>query len=229
MKRRATIVGFFALAMIFAGTTALACGGDDDKEAAAPASPTAGAQTGDGAGASSGQLIGVRANAPPRPTPTATPVGFVAPTRVPAPEAKVVPLFMYVDTVTAGPGESKYNVDATLYCVRNSAFQRGMHIVWRMNVVDTSTGKILQTSDVKEAVLKLPHGETRNFGYGAHGGTTIDYYFWTAAWDVPPDYPLGLIDFEVVVTTNDGKTGTFKQLPVSNPASGIESRLQIIG
>ncbi|MBI4188707.1 MAG: hypothetical protein HY529_05835 [Chloroflexi bacterium] len=137
-------------------------------------------------------------------------------------------LFFYVDTVTAGPGESKYNVDASRYCVIDSTFKRGMHIVWRMKVVDTATGKILQGTDVKSAVLKLPNGETKSFNFGRHGANVDSPWFWTAAWDAPMDYPLGVLDFAIEATTNDGKTGTFKQIPVSAPERGIESRLTII-
>ncbi|MBI4187493.1 MAG: hypothetical protein HY530_08340 [Chloroflexi bacterium] len=168
-------------------------------------------------------------NAPPRqPAPPPTPGAPPPPPPPTPPPAKTVPLFFYVDTVTAGPGESKYNVDASRYCVINGVFKRGMHIVWRMEVVDTTTSKVLQKTDVSSAVLKLPHGETKNFNFGRHGATEDAPWFWTAAWDAPPDYPLGVLDFTIEVTTNDGKTGTFKQIPVSLPARGIESRLTII-
>ena len=167
-------------------------------------------------------------NAPPRaPAPPPQPGTTPPPPPVP-PAPKTVPLFFYVDTVTAGPGESKYNVDASRYCQISGTFKRGMHIVWRMEVVETSTGKVLQATDVKSAALKLPNGETKNFNYGRHGATADAPWFWTTAWDVTPDYPLGTLDFTVEVTTNDGKMGTFKQIPVSAPERGIESRLTIV-
>ena len=174
------------------------------------------------------KLLSVTPNAPPRqPAPPPKP-GDPPPRPKPTPPpAEIVSLFFYVDTVTAGPGESKYNVDASRYCAITSVFKRGMHIVWRMEVVDTATGKVLQATDVKSAALKLPT-ETKNFNYGRHGALDTSPWFWTAAWDVPPDYPLGLLDFIVEVTTNDGKTDTFKQIPVSAPERGIESRLSIV-
>ncbi|MBI4284027.1 MAG: hypothetical protein HY663_06115 [Chloroflexi bacterium] len=174
------------------------------------------------------KLLSVIPNAPPRqPAPPPKPGDPPPPPKPTPPAAKVVPLFFYVDTVTAGPGESKYNVDASRYCQINSAFKRGMHIVWRMEVVDTSNGTVLQAKDVKSAVLKLPT-ETKNFNFGRHGANVDSPWFWTAAWDVPPDYPLGVLDFSIEVTTNDGKAGTFKQIPVSAPERGIESRLTIV-
>lgn len=180
------------------------------------------------AAANQNNVLSVRPNAPPRqPAPAPVP-GTPTPSKPTPPPATVVPLFFYVDTVTAGPGESKYNVDASRYCVISSTFKRGMHLVWRMEVVETSSGKVLQATDVKSAVLKLPHGETKNFNFGRHGATETSPWFWTAAWDAPPDYPLGVLDFSIEVTTNDGKSGTFKQIPVSAPERGIESRLTIV-
>ncbi|MDP2719418.1 MAG: hypothetical protein Q8P44_06280 [Dehalococcoidia bacterium] len=173
-------------------------------------------------------LLSTVPNAPPRaPRPTPKPGDPPPPPPPTPPPVTMVPVFFYVDTVTAGAGESKYNVDASRYCQINSSFKRGMHIVWRMKAVDTSNGLILQAADVASATLKLPHGEDIKFGFGRHG-TTDDVWFWTAAWDVPPDYPLGALPFTVTLTTKDGKTGTFKQIPVSAPERGIESRLNIV-
>jgi hypothetical protein len=144
-------------------------------------------------------------------------------------------LFLDVNTVTAGPAESKYNVDADKYCVLSSTFKRGMHIVWLMEAFDASTGKELQPDDVKEAVLKLPHGETTSFRYGRHGSTADAPWFWSAAWDVPPDYPLGVLDYEVSVTSSADKRATFKpwgaHIPERNIGTGthfLTNRLTII-
>jgi len=152
-------------------------------------------------------------NAPPRATPTPLPPG-ATPAPKPQPPEMTKPIGFYVDTVTAGLGESQFKVDANLTCVRLSAFKRGMHVVWRMHMVDTSTGKVIQTTDVDRAVLKLPNGETRNFAYGRHGATD-DTWIWTTAWDVPMDYPLGNVDYTIEVATKSGKTGTFKEIPVN--------------
>ena len=59
-------------------------------------------------------VLSVIPNAPPRQPPPAPKPGDPPPPPKPTPPpAKVVPLFFYVDTVTAGKGESKYNVDAS--------------------------------------------------------------------------------------------------------------------
>jgi hypothetical protein len=173
-------------------------------------------------------LLSAVPNAPPRPPRPAPKPGDPPPPPPPTPPThEVVPLYFYVDTVTAGGGESQYNVDASRYCAITSTFKRGMHIVWRMEAVDTSTGMILQAADVKSAVLNLP-GETKDFHFGRHGASDDAPWFWTAAWDVPPDFPLGILDFNVVVTTNDGKTGTFRQIPVNMLERNIISSLNIV-
>ncbi len=174
-------------------------------------------------------ILGGVPNAPPRATPVPPPAGATPPPAPKPPAPMVVPLYAYIDTVTAGPGESKFNVDANLSCVKTSLFSRGMHIVWRMEVVDTTSGKVLQGADVKDATLKLPHGEEFKFRFARHGATEEAPWFWTAVWDVPMDYPLGVIDYSVVIGTQDGKSITVKDpLIVSLPARGIETRLTIV-
>lgn len=157
--------------------------------------------------------------------PRATPVPL-APGATPAPPphppaARTVPIAFYVDTVTAAAGESKYNVDASLGCVRTGVFKRGQRIVWRMEITDISTGKVLQASDVDRAVLKLANGETLNLAFGRHGATVDSPWFWAVGWDIPPDFPLGNLDYSIEVATKDGKTGTFKELTLLS--SAVES------
>jgi len=168
-------------------------------------------------------------NATPRPTATPLPPGVTpAPTPTP-PAAKVVPLAFYVDTVTSGGGESKYNVNASLSCMRTGVFKRGQAITFRMEVTDTSSGKVLQAADVDTAVLKLPNGENLNFRYGRHGATATAPWFWAVRWDIPADYPLGYINYTIDVTTKSGKSGTFKEMVLESATlPGTTSGLMVI-
>ncbi len=162
-------------------------------------------------------VLGAYGNAPtrePRPTATPVPAGVTPPpppTPIPAPDV-TVPFFAYIDTVTAGPGESEYNVDPTLSCVKSGLFARGQHIVWRMEAVQTSTGKILTDRDAT-AVLKLPNGEEIKMRYGRHGNPAVEgaiaSWFWTGAWTAPLDYPLGTLEYQIVLTTSSGESATF--------------------
>jgi len=175
-------------------------------------------------------LLSIIPNAPPRPTPTPLPPGAQPPPQPAPPAPKTVSLYAHIDTVTAGAGESKYNVDASLSCVKSSLFSRGMHIVWRMELVDVAGGgKILQAADVDKAVLKLPHGEEVNFRFGRHGATEDAPWFWTAAWDVPMDYPLGVLDYKVEVTLKGGRSVTVTDpLVVSAPERRMDTRPIIV-
>ncbi|MDO8690275.1 MAG: hypothetical protein Q7R39_09770 [Dehalococcoidia bacterium] len=152
-------------------------------------------------------------NAPPRATPAPLPPG-ATPAPKPVPPEMTKAIGFYVDTVTSGLGESQFKVDPNLTCVRLSAFKRGMHVVWRMQIVDTSNGKVIKGDDTERATLKFANGETRNFAYGKHGATD-DTWQWTTAWDVPMDYPLGTVDYTIEVATKSGKTGAFKEIPVT--------------
>ncbi len=155
-------------------------------------------------------ILGAIPNAPPRATPTATPAGFVAPPPPKQVDPEVKSLMLDVRTVTSGKGESKYNVDADKTCVLSQVFKRGMHMVWLMEAYDGANGKELQANDVKAAVVKLPNGQTAAFRYGRHGATDDSPWFWSASWDVPPDFPVGNLEYEVSVTTNSDKTGSYK-------------------
>ncbi len=120
-----------------------------------------------------------------------------------------VPVVVDVDTVTSGPGEGL--IDAEKFCVQQNVFQRGMHVVFRMDAQDTVTGEALGDAEVSEAVARLATGEELPFSYGKHGEGDDAPFFWTTAWDVPEDYPLGTVDYEITVTTVDGDTVTWQQ------------------
>ena len=169
--------------------------------AAATAAPTAAAA----APAAGNVILAKVPNAPPRATPSPRPAGVTAPPAPTPPPAKIVPIYAQWDTVTAGAGESKYNVDANLTCVKSSVFSRGMHIVWRVEFVDTATGKVLQATDMRTAVLKVGTEEI-TMRYGRHGALDTSPWFWTGAWDVPPTHPLGILSWSFNVTTTGGKT-----------------------
>lgn len=157
-------------------------------------------------------LYGAIHNAPARVTATPLPAGTTAtpapPAATPPPAAKQQIIF-YVDTVTAGAGESPFNVDATLGCMKTGIFSRGMHIVWRLTAFD-NTGTELQPATIERLVLKTPTGDPATFRYGNHGGN----WFWTATYNVPMDFPLGVLDWSVEAKTKSGLTGTYKEWPI---------------
>ena len=178
-------------------------------------------------------VLSVSRNVPPRATATPVPAGFVPPpaaTAVPPPPAKFVALAFYVDTLVSGRQESPYAVDSNQPCSMSNFFVRGQRAVWRMEVVDTSTGKVLQTADVTRAVVKLPNGEEKVLRYGRHASPVQDNWYWLTTWDIPLDYPLGVVDFTIEVVTTSGKSGTWKQIQYYDPVrdGGREPRMSVV-
>lgn len=165
----------------------------------------------------------------PRPTPTPLPAGVEPPPRPssPAEYDEPVPFFFYVETLATG-SVSKFGIASFPSCVPNSIFKRGSKLVWRFEVLDTSTGKRLTDKSEAEVKVVLPHGDelTARFSQRAGGRVPGAPWMWAAAWDIPPDYPLGALDYTIVVTTKDGRTGTFKQPALVSETT--DSRVQII-
>ena len=209
-----TVVGGLSLALLSACST---------KSAATPTAAPASALEWPAAGRKGTKpILGAITNAVARATPAPLAAGVTAtpapPAATPLPAAKQQIVF-YVDTVTAGAGESPFNVDATLGCAKTGVFSRGMHIVWRLAAFD-NTGTELQPATVDSLVLKLPEGKEAAFRYGNHGGS----WFWTATYDVPMNFPLGTLDWSVEAKTKSGLTGTYKEWAIFT-APGAERLL----
>ena len=156
-------------------------------------------------------ILGAIRNAVPRATPAPLPAGATATPAAPRPTPgapRTEQIIFYVDTITAGAGESPFNVDATIGCARTSMFSRGMHVVWRLTAFD-NTGTELQPATIDSLVLKVG-GKDAAFRYGRHGAD----WFWTATYDIPMDAPLGTLDWSVEAKTKAGATATYKELAV---------------
>ena len=102
-------------------------------------------------------------------------------------------VFLYVDTITGGGTPAP-----AAGCAQTNLFQPGQVVVFRMDGVNAAAGGIDLTADtVLNAYVKVP-GLTRiPMVYGTHGKAS----YWTAAWTVGANYPIGIVDFWVHVTT----------------------------
>ncbi|MBM2826180.1 MAG: hypothetical protein HW403_244 [Dehalococcoidia bacterium] len=177
-------------------------------------------------------LIGAKAVPTPTPAPTATPLppGATppAPPARPAYLAERVSFTYHVETL-ATTRPSKYGMAATVNCLNTNVFKRGQRIVYRFEVFDTSTGKRVTDVEAASVKVKLPHGEEVTNRFSARGGSGP--WMWNSTWDIPLDYPLGGLDYEIIVTTKDGRTSTWKQPALvraaTASAAGVDSRLQI--
>lgn len=180
------------------------------------------------AGASSAPelILGVKKEAPPpppaaggpRPTFT-TPASYYEP---------VGPFFFYVETLTS-TGPSKYGFTPTQPCIQSGVFKRGMRMVVRFEILDTSTGKRVTDKDGANIKLILPHGEEIPGRWTIRGSAAAmpdSAWMWDTSWDIPPDYPIGSLDYRITIAAKDGRTATFT--PPIQKAKTADTRVRII-
>lgn len=153
------------------------------------------------------------AEGPPQPPPLPDSPG----TPNPWPGAKAQGIFFYVETVTASPGESIYGKAAPQRCTQTNFFTRGERAVFHISAVDTHNGNILLPADVKYAYIQIPGMNNIRVSYVVHGKDPTSPWTWTARWDIPPDYPLGVVPFKLVMKLKDwtkNKVAVFTQIPI---------------
>ena len=147
---------------------------------------------------------------PPIPTPPGTPNPW---------PGKKFDVFFYVETLTASPGESIFGKAAPQRCTQTNFFARGERAVWHISAVNARKGTIITNENVKYAYLKIPGMKNIGVTYTPHGRDPATApWTWTARWDIPLDYPLGVVPFELVMKLKNwpkGKVATFKQIPIS--------------
>ncbi len=172
-----------------------------------------------------GLILGVKKEAPPPPPasaarpPQTTPASYYEP---------VGPFFFYVETLT-GNGPSKYGFTPTVSCIQSGVFKRGMRLVVRFEVLDTSTGKRVTDKDGATIKMILPHGEEVNARWTIRGSAVAlpdSAWMWDTTWDIPPDYPVGSLDYRITVTTKDGRTATFIPPMMKTPTA--DTRVRVI-
>lgn len=171
-------------------------------------------------------LLGAQKVAPPPPpskppprSPHTTPASYYEP---------VGPFFFYVETLTS-LNPSRYGILATLPCVQSGVFKRGMRLVFRYEILDTSTGKRVTDKDGATTKVRLQHGEELTARWAIRGSTAAlpdSAWMWDVAWDIPPDYPVGSLDYSITVSTQDGRSGTF--VPPIQKTPTIDSRIRIV-
>ena len=128
-------------------------------------------------------------------------------------------IFFYVETLTASPGESIYGGAAPTVCTQTNFFARRERAVWHIGAVNARTGKYVLPKDVKYAYLKIPGVKNIGVTFVPHGRDPATApWTWTARWDIPPDYPLGVVPFVLVMKLKawpKNKVATFTQMPLA--------------
>jgi hypothetical protein len=145
-------------------------------------------------------------------------------TTAPPVQGNKLAVVVSADTVTGGGNPAPANT-----CAQTNYFKRGQLIVFRMWGVNVkSGGKALTGANVVSAVVKIPGEKAIPMAYGAHPpGSAHQVSYWDGTFMVPATYPLGVVNFRIVVKTMRTKllpslTGTFSQNGFSP-----SSRLQI--
>jgi hypothetical protein len=156
---------------------------------------------------------------PPEPPPPPPPGATTPPRPEPGPEygEPVGDFAFYVETLTAS-GVSEYGYQYEEGCALSNLFSRGSKMVWRVEVIDLSTGLRVMPDDA-ELTVRLPHGEELSMRFSQRGGGRVEGapFMWATSWNIPPDYPVGTLDFEVVVPHSDGRTASWR-MPYSGTA-----------
>ena len=153
----------------------------------------------------------------PNPTPTPLPAG--APTPVPAvretpPPAtytKAGDFYVYAETLATSTA-STFNVASSIACTPSGVFARGQRVVFRYDIVDLSTGIRLNDKDGSTVKVVLPNGDESAGRFGQRGGGQVPGapFMFSSNWDIPLSFPLGSIDYKIVITAKDGRTMTWK-------------------
>jgi hypothetical protein len=207
---------------------------DAQATAAAVVKAAGSAPTAAPAGASSGaqMLLGVfkpTPAPPPPPAPTAVPGSTPAPKEAPPASIyeKAGPYFVYVE-VLATTSVSKFGYASTVSCTSSSVFKRGQKMVFRFEVLDTATGKRLTDKDSNYKVtVKFPNGDEPVARFSQRGGGSVPGAPWmfSAAWDVPTDYPLGGVDYTINIQAPDGKLTAWKAPYVIDPREDARPKI----
>ncbi|MEJ2293039.1 MAG: hypothetical protein P8Y05_15190 [Deinococcales bacterium] len=112
-------------------------------------------------------------------------------------------------------------------CVLTPVFKTGEQVVWRAEVFDTATGKKLTDQQVKDlgvkVTVKTQDGKTYDMAYGEHPKEAPKIWLWTGAWVIPPVYPTGTLQYQIIVTDKAGHTVTWQ--PIGQERQGGYSSL----
>lgn len=101
--------------------------------------------------------------------------------------------------------------------ILQNQFVRGATVVFRVFAGETKTGLVLRPGTVRYAYVKVPGQPNLRLTWsGPFAKSDPDAQWpWKASWTVPNDYPLGTVDFKVLVKSKSGKAGSFVQAPVA--------------
>jgi len=113
---------------------------------------------------------------------------------------------LFVDAVN---GSHPANAPARpVGCTQTNVFTVGEQVVVRGYGYDLSDGSVLSFDNVTDAHFSVAGQPDTLLNWGSHGSTGAKVFYWTGAWNIPLDYPIGDVVIHVSYTTAGGKTGT---------------------
>jgi hypothetical protein len=135
----------------------------------------------------------------------------------------VGPYSLFMETI-ASAAPSTSGLLAVPGCVDDSIYKRGMRVVFRYSLYDTSTGKPVTDRDGAVTKVQVPNQSLDGFfaPRGAPPAPPTAPWTWVAVWNIPPDFPLGNVTPSISVTGKDGKATTV------NPADFGAMPLQVV-
>ena len=129
-------------------------------------------------------------------------------------------LIISADVVQGSKNLTK-DQQATNSCVLSSRFPRNSEIVWRARVYDPRTGDLMNKSQLSKVEIQLANGKTIAMDYGPHPKNPPGESYWTGSWVVPKDNPTGTLNYTIVATSTDGRTGEYKPISVQSSLPAI--------
>lgn len=94
-------------------------------------------------------------------------------------------------------------------CTQTNVYKRGEQFVVRAWGSDLTSGDVLGSDNIDTATATVPGAPPITLNWGAHGVVATHVWYWTGAWNIPSDYPLGDTTVHVVFKTDSGKTGAY--------------------
>jgi hypothetical protein len=114
---------------------------------------------------------------------------------------------LYVDSVNGTrPAAAK---PRPIGCTQTNVYKRGEQFVLRAWGTEMATADVLSSANVKDASFSVPGVAPVTLNWGAHGATSNRVWFWTNAWNIPADFPLGEVTVRVTFNLETGKSGTY--------------------
>jgi hypothetical protein len=101
-------------------------------------------------------------------------------------------------------------------CVLRNVFARNSEVVWRARIMDPQTGDQMGDDQIDKLEIQLANGEAIEMEYGPHPRNPPQTFYWTGSWVVPKDSPTGSLDYTIVATAKDGRTGTWEPFAVAS-------------